>query len=90
MPANEAESEMRAIATFAVMAGLMAMTLSAGVRAESPVALTVRLYNTSGIPTPELVAARRAAESILRDIGLGRGLPALRARRLTGRPDRSV
>jgi len=55
-------------ATFAVIAGLMAMTPSAHVRAESPVALTVRLYNTAGIPTAELVAARAAAESILRDI----------------------
>lgn len=51
----------------AVSAGLMAM-LSAGVRAESSVALTVRLYNTAGIPAAELVAARGAAESILRDI----------------------
>lgn len=59
---------MRAIAMYAVFSMLMA--LSAGVGAESPVTLTVRLYNTSGIPAPELVAARRAAESILRDIGL--------------------
>ena len=62
---------MRAFATFAVMAVLMALTLSVGVRAESSSpALTVRLYNTSGIPALELVAARRAAESILRDTGL--------------------
>ena len=60
---------MKAIATCAVVAGL-AMTQSVGVRAEPPVVLTVRIYNTSGIPTPELVAGRRAAESILRDIGL--------------------
>jgi hypothetical protein len=53
---------------FAVIAGLMAGMLSAGVRAGSPVALTVRLYNTAGIPTSELLAARAAAESILRDI----------------------
>lgn len=52
----------------AVSAGLMAVMLSAGVRAESPVALTVRLYNTAGIPTPELAAARNAAASILREI----------------------
>jgi hypothetical protein len=62
---------MRAIAMSAVVAVLMAATLSIGVRAESssPV-LTVRLYNTSGIPAPELMAARLAAESILRDTGL--------------------
>ena len=59
---------MRATALSAVIAGLTAMMLSGGVKAESPVALTVRLYNTAGIPTPELVAARAAAESILRDI----------------------
>ncbi len=55
----------------AVVAVLMALALSIGVRAESvtPV-LTVRLYNTSGIPLPELMAARGAAESILRDTGL--------------------
>jgi hypothetical protein len=58
----------RAIAPPALIAGLMAVMLSGGVKAESPVALTVRLYNTAGIPPPELVAARAAAESILRDI----------------------
>ena len=62
---------MRAIAPRALIAGLMAVMLSGGVRAESPVALTVRLYNTAGIPTPELIAARTAAESILRDIWPG-------------------
>jgi len=50
-----------------VLAG-SALTVRAG--AETPVALTVRLYNTSGIPALELVAARGAAESILRDTGL--------------------
>lgn len=59
---------MKGTATFAVTAGLMAVMLSDGVRAESPVALTVRLYNTSGIPDAEMVSARRAADSILRDI----------------------
>jgi hypothetical protein len=61
-------SPMQATATFAVTAGLIAVMLSAGARAESPVALTVRLYNTAGVPDTTLVAARRAAESILRDI----------------------
>jgi hypothetical protein len=59
---------MKATATFAVTAGLMAVMLSAGARAESPVALTVRLYNTAGVPATAMVAARRAADSILRDI----------------------
>ena len=48
----------------------MATTLSIGVRSEPSVALTVRLYNSSGIPASELMAGRRAAESILRDTGL--------------------
>jgi hypothetical protein len=61
---------MKSVASGAVMAMLTAMTLSAGVRAEPSVTLTVRLYNTSGVPAPELVAARRAAESILRETGL--------------------
>ena len=61
---------MKTIAMYAVMAVLVAIAPAVGVGAESPVTLTVRLYNTSGIPTPELVAARRAAESILRDTGL--------------------
>jgi hypothetical protein len=45
-------------------------TLSIGVRAETSPALTVRLYNTSGIAAPELAAATRTAESILRDTGI--------------------
>ena len=61
---------MRAIAIYAGITVLMGMTLSIGVGAEPPAALTVRLYNTSGIPTPELLAARGAADSILRDTGL--------------------
>jgi hypothetical protein len=60
---------MRAIAV-GVMAGMAAMTLADGAVAESPLALVVRLYNTSGIPAPELTGARHAAESILRDAGL--------------------
>ncbi len=61
---------MRATVTWTVMAVLLAMTMAVRVSAESSVTLTVRLYNTSGIPTPQLLAARRAAESILRDTGL--------------------
>lgn len=61
---------MKSIAMCAVIGMLTALTLSAAVRAEASVTLTVRLYNASGIPAAELVAARRAAESILRDTGL--------------------
>ena len=41
-----------------------------GAAAESPATLTVRLYNTSGIPSDQLAAARDAAEGILRDTGI--------------------
>src|SRR6267143_762271 len=61
---------MRAVVTWAAMAVLVATTMAVRVGAESSVTLTVRLYNTSGIPAPQLVAARSAAESILRDTGL--------------------
>ena len=59
---------MRAVVTWAVMAALAAIAVR--VSAHSSETLTVRLYNTSGIPKPQLVAGRRAAESILRDTGL--------------------
>ena len=39
-------------------------------RAESPSTLTVRLYNTAGLPVSALVAARLAAGPILRDTGI--------------------
>ena len=61
---------MRATVTWTGMAVLLAMMMSVSVSAESSVTLTVRLYNTSGIPTPQLLAARRAAESILRSTEL--------------------
>ncbi len=59
---------MRAVATW--MAALAMITLGNDVAAESPVTLTVRLYNTSGVPADELAAARGAADAILRDTGL--------------------
>ena len=59
---------MRAVA--ASMAALAMMTLGNDIAAESPVTLTVRLYNTSGIPADELAAARGAADAILRDTAL--------------------
>lgn len=43
--------------------------LGGRVAAESPVGLTVRLYNGSGIPVQTLAAARQVAEPILRDAG---------------------
>jgi hypothetical protein len=61
---------MRAVVTCAVMAVLVAVTMAVHVGATSSVTLIVRLYNTSGIPTPELLAGRNAAESILRDTGM--------------------
>lgn len=60
---------MRAIATCALLA-LTAAATPAGLTAGTPAALTVRLYNTAGISTPALQAARRTAESIVRDAGL--------------------
>ena len=60
------------VLTIAVLAG---MTLGIRVAAAPagqvpPIALTIRLYNTSGIPAQNLQAARLATESILRDTGL--------------------
>lgn len=59
---------MRAIAINAAAVMLLATVGQAA--AESPARLTVRVYNTSGIPTSELLAARHAAELILRDTGV--------------------
>jgi len=61
---------MKAIAACVVMTVVTGMTLTARQSAAPQVALTIRLYNTSGIPSAELLAARRAADSILRDTGL--------------------
>jgi hypothetical protein len=52
----------------ALVLGVMAM--AAAMRAESLPTLIVRLYNTAGIPAPELLVARRTAEQILRDTDL--------------------
>ena len=62
--------KMKAIATYAVTGALVAMAMGVRVSAESRVALTVRLYNTSGIPAPELLAARRAIDATFQDTGL--------------------
>jgi hypothetical protein len=60
---------MKAIATCAV-AGALVATAIVRASAGAPVALTVRLYNTSGIAAPELVSARRAIEATFQDTGL--------------------
>ena len=62
--------KMNAILRCAVAAVLAAMATGARVSAEPRVALTVRLYNTSGIPAPALLAARDAIESTFEDSGL--------------------
>jgi hypothetical protein len=46
------------------------MTTGSVAAAESSLTLTVRLYNTSGVPSDQLAAARDAAEAILRDTGI--------------------
>ena len=46
------------------------MTTGGRAAAESAATLTVRLYNTSGIPNDEFAAARDTAGAILRDTGL--------------------
>ena len=60
----------KALGSSAVLVLLLAATIPVRASADSPLTLTVRLYNTSGIPTPEFVSARRAAESMFRDTGL--------------------
>ena len=44
--------------------------LGSGAAADSPLTLTVRLYNSAHIPAATLVAARRTAESMFEDTGL--------------------
>ena len=53
-----------------VLIAALLMMIGGGVAAESPVTLIVRLYNTAGIPSDELTAARNTADAILRDPGL--------------------
>ena len=58
--------------TIAVLAGPMLGARATATPAVqvAPLALTIRFYNTSGIPNENLRAARLATESILRDTGL--------------------
>jgi hypothetical protein len=60
---------MRAIAASALITTFL-ITIGDRAAAGSPLTLTVRLYNTSGIPADELNAARDAADAILLDTGI--------------------
>ena len=62
--------KMKAIARRVVAAVLAAMAIGVHVGAEPRIALTVRLYNTSGISARELLAARDVMESTFQDSGL--------------------
>ena len=62
--------EMKAIALCAVTGALLATAMGVAASAEPPAALTVRLYNASGIAAPELVAARHAIDATFEDTGL--------------------
>lgn len=61
---------MKAVAKYVVMGALVGIAMGGRVTAEPRVALTVRIYNTSGIPAPEVLAARRAIEASFQDTGL--------------------
>ena len=62
--------KMNAISRCAVTAVLAAMAIGVRVSAEPKAALTVRLYNGSGVQAAELAAARHAIESTFEDSGL--------------------
>jgi hypothetical protein len=53
-----------------VLLSFLLTTTAVGLRAASPATLTVRLYNTAGIPQSELLNGRREAEWMLRETGL--------------------
>lgn len=59
-----------AITRIAVGIGVALTLTTVPLRAESPVELTVRIYNSAHLPTEEVRAARRIAEPILRDTGM--------------------
>ena len=60
------------VMTMAMLAGMtLAVRAAAPPAVQAPhTALTIRFYNTSGMPSQNLLAARLATESILRDTGL--------------------
>ena len=59
----------KAAAMFLALAACLA-ALASSAAADSPLTLTVRIYNSAHIPAPTLVAARRTAESMFEDTGL--------------------
>jgi hypothetical protein len=59
---------MKAVVTCVMIVGIA--PVATALRAESPTTLTVRVYNSSGIPAAQLRDARTAAAEILRDAGL--------------------
>lgn len=61
---------MKAVAKYVVIGAVVGIAMVGRVSAEPRVALTVRIYNTSGIPAPALLAARRAIEATFQDTGL--------------------
>jgi hypothetical protein len=61
---------MNAVAKYVVIGALLGIAMVGRASAEPRAALTVRIYNTSGIPVPELLAARRAIEATFQDTGL--------------------
>ena len=61
---------MRALATFALIALVVAPSMPLHAGGIARVTLTIRLYNTAGVPAPELASARDTARSILGDSGV--------------------
>ena len=61
---------MNAIATRALVGALASMVSSVSPSADARIALTIRVYNTSEVPAPELLAARRAVASTFQDTGV--------------------
>ena len=59
----------KAAAIFLILTACLA-AMGSSAAADSPLTLTVRLYNSARIPAPTLVAARRTAESMFEDTGL--------------------
>ncbi len=61
---------MKTVAKYVVMGALVCIAMGVRVTAQPRVPLTVRIYNTSGIPASELLAAHRALQASFHDTGL--------------------
>ena len=61
---------MNPISRSAIIGAIVAMAIGAPVSGEPRVALTVRLYNSAGIPAQGFLAASRAIESTFQDTGV--------------------